>query len=116
MPQVDDVIASFAVLAYQTLKILFNAQHFVKIVCRINMIQSYKSFIFNFLFTGGKIRGPYEDLRDSRLAFTVTTLLYVLFSVGCVIPVTEVLYVTYLLQIVARGFLHSVAVAAIPIL
>ncbi|XP_072039334.1 equilibrative nucleobase transporter 1-like [Amphiura filiformis] len=63
----------------------------------------------------GSPRGPYEDIRDSGLAFTVTTLSYVVFSISNVIPVIEVLYVTYLLHVITRGFMYALAAAAMPI-
>ena len=69
-----------------------------------------------FFFLAHVVRGSYEDLRDSGLAFTLTTLLHIIFSICIVIPISEVLYVTYLLQIVTRGFMSAVAVAGIPIL
>ncbi|XP_072049638.1 equilibrative nucleobase transporter 1-like [Amphiura filiformis] len=63
----------------------------------------------------GSPRGPYEDLRDSVLAFTLTTLLYVVFSICNVIPVIEVLYVTYFLHIITRGFMYALTAAVLPI-
>ena len=67
-----------------------------------------------FIFVG--VRGPYEDVRDSVLAFTVITILFVVFSLCNIIPILEVQYITFTLHVITRSFLYATVSAGIPVM
>ncbi|XP_072042718.1 equilibrative nucleobase transporter 1-like, partial [Amphiura filiformis] len=58
-------------------------------------------------------RQAYDDVRDNVLGFTVTSSLFILFSICNIIPVLEVQYITFILQVVTRSFLYGILVSSI---
>ncbi|XP_071946358.1 equilibrative nucleobase transporter 1-like [Antedon mediterranea] len=54
-----------------------------------------------------------DDLEDSILAFVVTIIITLLFCVMIIVPILEVQYVTFVLQVLSRAFLYGLAAAFI---
>ncbi|XP_072042707.1 equilibrative nucleobase transporter 1-like [Amphiura filiformis] len=62
------------------------------------------------------VRGPYADLQDSVTGFVGTTTLFVLFSLINLIPILEMQYLTFVLQVITRTYLYALAMAILPIM
>ncbi|XP_033119327.1 solute carrier family 43 member 3-like [Anneissia japonica] len=54
-----------------------------------------------------------DDLQDSILAFLVTIVITLLFCIMTIIPILEVQYITFVLQVLSRAFLYGLAAAFI---
>ncbi|XP_077996431.1 equilibrative nucleobase transporter 1-like [Glandiceps talaboti] len=61
------------------------------------------------------VQGPYADLYDTVLALLVTCTLSVLFSIAIVVPMLQVQYVSFVLQVILRSFLYGLNAAFIAI-
>ncbi|XP_072022699.1 equilibrative nucleobase transporter 1-like [Amphiura filiformis] len=56
----------------------------------------------------------YQDLKDSILVYVITTAVSVLFSISVILPVIQLQYVSFVLQVVLRAFLYGIASAFLP--
>ncbi|XP_006816818.1 equilibrative nucleobase transporter 1-like [Saccoglossus kowalevskii] len=60
-----------------------------------------------------RTRGPNADLQDTVLAFLVTNTICVLFSIGVVIPILQVQYISFVLQVILKTFVYGLNAAFI---
>ncbi|XP_071944353.1 equilibrative nucleobase transporter 1-like [Antedon mediterranea] len=60
---------------------------------------------------GSENRTSLDDLQDCILAIVVTNLITAAFSIGMMIPILQVQFVTFFLQVMGRAFLYGILAA-----